>query len=85
MEEEEGGCMERNGRGVFVYEHVHVCRYAHACMHTHTYTDMHVSLDFKGKQSNKPESPLFYFIEKKASQGGFEPMTSCFRGSRSTN
>ena len=49
----------------------------YACAHTHT----HVNLDFEGKQDNEPESPLFYFHRKKASQVGFEPTTSCFQGS----
>ena len=44
-----------------------------------------VNLDFKGKQGNELESPLFYFHRKKAAQMGFEPTTSCFQGSRSTN
>ena len=39
----------------------------------------HENLGFKGSQGNEPESPLFYF------QVGFEPTTSCFQGSRSTN
>ena len=45
---------------------------------------IHVNLDFKGKQGNKPESPLFYFNRKKAAQLAFAPMTSCFQGSHST-
>ena len=46
---------------------------------------MYVNLDFKGKQGNEPERPLFYFHRKKAAQVGLEPMTSCFQGSHSTN
>ena len=33
-------------------------------------TALYVNFDFKGKQGNKPESPLFYFHRKKAARVG---------------
>ena len=48
-----------------------VCESARVDCHAQkTYTNVHVNLDFKGKQGNKPESPLFYFHRKKAAQVG---------------
>ena len=67
--------------------YMHVSESRHALMNVIFVLPVHVNLDFKDKQGNKHESPLFFsiFIQKKAAQVGLEPTTSCFQGSRSTN
>ena len=64
----------------------YICHFLSICIHTCVLeTLLYVNLDFKGKQDNKPKSPLFYLHRKKAAQVGFESTISCYQGIHSTN